>query len=137
MALFKEHVGDLSIRDVTQSHAASFRDVLQAQGLSKQVIGVHLYNLRGMFSAAVSEAIIGTNPVAGVVVRGKQHKVPKAVFTGPQLVAVLDKAIATKFGGKRHTEALWLLRLAVYTGCRINEAAQLRRDDVRTDPMCL
>jgi integrase len=83
-----------------------------------------------MFSAAVSRTIITSNPASGITVNGEEPRRDRRAFTGEQLKIILNMAAETKFGGKRHTEVMWLLRLAMWTGCRINEAAQLRKCDV-------
>ncbi len=40
-----------------------------------------------------------------------------------------------KFGRNRHIEVMWLIKLAIYTGARVNELAQLRKPDVFSKPV--
>ena len=131
--LFKSVIGDVDYRTVTQSHAAKFRDHLATMGISKASQHNYLTVVRSMFSVAVSENKIPSNPISGVTVHGKRQN-GKAhedrPFTGAEERLILEKAEETKFGGKRHVEAMWMLRLLAWTGARPNEIAQLRKRDV-------
>ena len=77
---------------------------------------------------------INANPAAGIQTRvGGRKAGTKArhPFTGAQLRLILEKAEETQFGGKkRHADALWALRVAIWAGARIGEVCQLRKEDV-------
>ena len=131
--LFKSVIGDVDYRTVTQSHAAKFRDHLASMGITKASQHNYLTVVRSMFSAAVSENKLPSNPISGVTVHGKRQN-GKAhedrPFTGAEERLILEKAVETKFGFKRHVEAMWMLRLLAWTGARPKEIAQLRKRDV-------
>ena len=130
IALLKEIIGDVDYRRVTEDDIAKFRDRLAEKKVGRRSQEIHLSAVKGMFSAAVAERKRGTNPAQGINVLGKRPKRARRTFTGEQLRTILETAAATKFGGRRNVEVLWLLKLAIWTGCRINEAAQLRKRDV-------
>lgn len=131
LGLFKAYMGaNIDFRRVTRKDCRGFCDHLTQTGHTGIGAVKHMDALRGMFSAAVARDFIDANPAAGIKPDGDVKRGRGVPFTGPELVTILDKAAATKFGGKRHDAVLWLLRLAVWTGCRINELAQLRKDDV-------
>jgi integrase len=134
----KSVIGDMDYRAVTADHIAQFRDHLETLGLSKRSQFSYLSHIKTLFSAAVSERKIPDqdNPTRGIQVRGKRPS-DKASddrpFTGAQERLILAKAEETKFGGKRHAEVMWMLRLLAWTGARPNEIAQLRKRDVRRE----
>jgi integrase len=80
---------------------------------------------------------LSKNPAAGIRPRkgtGRRVDTIEKVkpFSGRQLRTVLEKAALTKFGGRRHADVMWILRLLAYHGARANEIAQLRKEDVTT-----
>jgi integrase len=124
----------IDYRCVTPQDIGRFRDHLATSGLGWPSQDNHLKNLRGLFSAAVPLKM-KDNPAAGIKPDGKPHKTNKQSFSGAQLRTVLARTVSTNFGGNRHVEVLWLIRLAIYTGARINELAQLRKTDVFSEPV--
>jgi integrase len=127
--LLKAHFGNVDYRTVTRPQVHDFRKWLALQGIALTSQNAILTAVKSMFSEAVDNGDIGDNPAHGVKVKGISN-VPRDGFTGTQLSTILEKAAETKFGGARHVEVMWLLRLAIWSGLRINEIAQLRRDDV-------
>ena len=133
MQLFKSVIGDVDYRTVTQAEAAKFRDHLATMDIEKPSQHNYLTVVRAMFSAAVSENKIPSNPISGITVHGKRPN-GKAhedrPFTGAEERLILERAAETKFGGNRHEDVMWVLKLLAWTGARPNEIAQLRKCDV-------
>ena len=133
-------IGDVDVPDVTVDHIADFRDQNEADKLGAATQVKHLDHVRAIFKIAVNERWINSNPAAGIQTRvGKRKAGTKArhPFSPVQLRLILDKAEETQFGGKkRHADALWALRVAIWAGARIGEVCQLRKEDVtvRTTP---
>ena len=128
---------DTDPRTLTQGDIAKFRDHNDEQGLSEALQLKHLDHLRAVFAVAVSENVLPINPAAGIKPRKINGRRVDAIekrkpFTAAQLRMVLDKVADTKWGGRRHADVLWILKLLTYTGARANEVAQLRKEDVRT-----
>jgi integrase len=135
--LLKEHFGERDCRQITPSEIGQFRDKLTAQGVSRESVATHLGRVHAMFSAACREPTSPfagmANPAAGISVLGKsppQKDGRDRAFTPTQLRTVLETAASTKFGGNRHEETVWMLRLLAFTGARPNEIAQLQGGDV-------
>src|SRR5262249_25544382 len=75
------------------------------------------------------------NPAVGVKVLGK--KLPRKdgndrTLAPVQVRAILEIAAKIKFGGERHEQVLWALRLLALNGPRPNEIFQLQAGDVCT-----
>jgi integrase len=133
LALFKACLArDVDFRSVTVNDVQGFCDHLRDTGHSPIGQVKHLDALRGLFSAAIPR-YRKDNPGRGVKPEGKVKRGKGVPFTGPELSVIMAQAEATRFGGKRHVAVMWLLRLAVWTGARINELAQLRKDDVAVE----
>jgi integrase len=131
LKLFREHIGDLDYRNVTKQHIAEWRDHLET--ITTPIMARHhLKYLRSMFAAAVAEDQRSDNPANDVRARGKieSKQEPGRPFTGDQIRLILDKAAEVRFGGKRHGEVLWMLKLMLWTGARPKEISQLRKADV-------
>lgn len=129
LALFKAYLGDRDFRTVTTADVQGWCDDLAQSGHTYTTQKKHIENLQGLFSAVVPR-YMPASPAKGVKPDGRAVKARKGSFTGAQLSSILTHAEATNFGGKRRVETLWLIRLAIWTGARINELAQLRKSDV-------
>ena len=135
--LLKDHFGERNCRQLSHLEIGKFRDSLTDSGASRQRVATHLTLIHAMFSAVAKEPTSPfagmTNPAAGVKVLGRNPP-PKGgankVFTPLQVKLVLETAAAVKFGKKRHTDILLILRLLTFTGARPNEICQLQGADV-------
>jgi hypothetical protein len=95
LALLQGFLGNVDLREVTQQDIGRFRDHLATCDLTKIVQVGHLDRVRGLFSAAVSRAIIKANPAAGIRVDGKVKKAKRLPFSGPQLRLICASAPVT------------------------------------------
>ena len=129
--LLKKHFGNIDFRTITKAQIHEFRKWLPLQGIAVTSQSAIINAAKGMFSRAVRNGNMPNdlNPAHGVHVDMPKLN-PTEGFTGSQLRLILRLAEETKFGGDRHTEVMWMLRLAIYSGLRINEIAQLRKSDV-------
>jgi integrase len=137
ICLFKEHFGERDCRQITPTEIASFRDMLVAKCISSSMVATHLNRIRAMFSAACQEPtspFAGVpNPAVGVKMLGKRPPRKDGTdrtFTPVQVRVILDTAARVKFGGNRHEQVLWALRLLAFNGPRPNEIFQLQGGDV-------
>jgi integrase len=95
----------------------------------------HLERGRALFKAAERNGLLDhANPFEKVAPRDAYHARQKGKFTHQQLAAMLRVVEEQRFGDtrqqKRHLEVLWILRLCVWTGARVNEIASLRKSSV-------
>lgn len=129
LRLLKEILGEMDYREVTPQHIDKFIKGMDERGISKPMQVKIRERVSGMFSAAVP-LVIPFNPCKGVTIDGKVEKTKVRPFSGEQERAILATATKTRYGGKRHTEAMWLLHLEAFMGCRIREPSQLQCGDV-------
>ena len=98
--------------------------------MSPETVNQHLERLSALYRWAVDRGHVTTNPFERVKVKvgarvkaAKKKKVPYTHAEVEKVLSVLDPGV-----DERH----WLILIALYTGCRINEAAQLYADDIST-----
>lgn len=134
--LLRECYGNVDYRRLSPTNKDGWRF---ADWLSEQEVGPasqenHIGRARAMYKAAARYLTAG-NPFADVKPVDVYHERDRGKFSYEQLRALLRVVEAERFGDtrqhKRHLEVLWLLRLAIYTGARINALASLRKSDVR------
>ena len=104
---------------------------------AKTVRDSDLTALRAIFEWAVANRRMASNPAKEVRLRlGKPRKLRDKGFTDAEAKAIL-KATLEREPGKawRETAAArrWVPWLAAYTGARVGELAQLRKQDLRQD----
>ena len=139
ICLLKDHFeGTTDCRQITPSEIGQFRDKLTSQGVSREMVAIHLQRIHAMFAAACREPTSPfagrTNPAAAVpAMLGK--KPPRKdgsdkVLTPIEVRTILETATRVRFGKKRHEKVLWSLRLIAFLGPRPNEIYQLQGGDV-------
>jgi integrase len=134
--LLRECYGNVDYRTLNPATKDGWRF---ADWLSEKEVGPasqenHIGRARAMYKAAARYLSAG-NPFADVKPVDVYLERDRGKFSYEQLRALLRVVEAERFGDtrqhKRYLEVLWLLRLAIYTGARINEIASLRKEDVR------
>ncbi|MGC4025926.1 MAG: phage integrase SAM-like domain-containing protein [Mesorhizobium sp.] len=131
---------------VTQSDVQRFKEHLltainprtKKPLTAKTIKDNYLVALNGVFAWAVANKRISANPVEGVTMKaGKKRKVRAPWFTPGEIKALLEQASAAtprpreprqRFDGRR-----WVPWLCAYTGARVGEMVQLRKQDVRPE----
>lgn len=139
LSLLVEAVGDLAPEAVTQAHATSFRDWLGEHGMGHGAQQKAIDHVRAIFSAARKDGKLSFNPFSGVNPRKPQgwkltDKKKRYPFTAAEVRSILEKLSVlteqTNSEGRRQ-DIEWVIKLTIYQGCRINEVANLRKQDVR------
>jgi integrase len=143
-------LGNRKVRDLTTPDIARFmRDVIAGKtatdektgfrgraivtggkGVAARTVGL----LGGVLSFAVSEGIIGANPVRGVKRPADERR---EVRLSPEQYRALDEALITAERNGVAWQAVTAARLLALTGCRRNEIAELRWADVDLAGRCL
>lgn len=105
---------------------------LKPPGLNVRTKEKHLDRLRVFFNWAVQRRWMSTNPLTGVRLQSKAQKyAPKRRgFTRDELKLLFDPALRREHCLTEPSK-FWLPLLALYTGARLRELAQLRVVDVR------
>lgn len=121
---------------VTPSDIVAFKDFRLAQGMSPRTVGDgDLSALRSVFDWAVGNRKLASNPASGVKVkRFKPTRTRTKDFTEEEARSILRHSLAHERGGESgHVFAAkqWVPWLCAYTGARVGEIVQLRKEDVR------
>lgn len=104
---------------------------------AKTVKDSDLSGLKTVFGWAVTNRRMASNPAAGLTIKlGKPKKLRSKGFTDAEAVALLLAARAYKNPEERPRTAAakrWVPWLCAYTGARVGELAQLRKQDLREE----
>lgn len=145
MARFIRHLGHEDAARVTPEDVIAFKDARLAEinprngkPISpKTVKGSDLAGLKVVFDWAVRNRRLASNPATAVTLKlGKTRKTRSQGFTDAEAKAVLAHASNHQRGQERPTTAAakrWVPWLCAYTGARVGEMAQLRKQDVRQE----
>lgn len=114
----------LSLREAIE---AAERD--GAPKLSPNTLATYLNNLSAVFNWAVEQRWLSWNPAKGLGEKG-QASVRRRGFTRPELERVFS-ALAKQRGD--HPHRFWMPALALFTGARAGELAQLLQGDVKQE----
>ena len=126
--------GDLPAASVTKAHMVAFKDHLldPERKLSPTTVWKHVTALRTVLRYAAENDLIPFDPSAGVRVARSKRK-SRFPYSVESLNAIFASPIYTRGevpeGGKGPA-AYWLPLLAIFTGARLEELAQLRPEDV-------
>jgi integrase len=89
---------------------------------------------RTLFGWAASNRKLTANPVTGITIKlGKPQKLRGKGLTEEEAKAILQAALKVTGEGRTDAARRWVPWLAVYTGARVGELAQLRKQDVTKD----
>jgi integrase len=130
---FRELVGNLRPSEVTKHHTIQLKDKLLEKGAAPATINKDMGILRAIFSTAEANSKLPSNPFKGwkdLPVPEREEEAPysieelKLIFNSP---VFKDGYRPTK--GKDEA-AFWLPLIGLYTGCRLNEGAQIFTEDV-------
>lgn len=103
---------------------------------AKTIKDSYLAGVRRVFEWAVDNRKLSVNPAAGITMRvGKKARVRNSWFSREEINALLAQASSATRGRKeplsRFEARRWVPWLCAYTGARVGEMVQLRKQDVR------
>jgi len=103
----------------------------------KTVKDSDLAGLKTLFGWAVSNRKLITNPATAITIKlGKPQKLRGKGLTEEEVKAILQAALKVAGAGKTDAARRWVPWLAAYTGARVGELAQLRKQDVTREGGC-
>ena len=131
---FYERVGRVAVADITRANALAFKAALLAEGHSPANAKVKLSRLRTLLQWAADNDLARENVAKGVAVkdtesaRGKRRE-----FDLPALQKIFSSPVfasGERPAAGKGEAAYWLPIMALYTGARLEELAQLRPADI-------
>lgn len=132
---FNKRVGKVAVPRITKLQIVELKDALEAEGVGPSSIDQTLNNLRTLFTFAIGQAWIDTNPATGVKREGKKQHAKSA--RPPFDLATINRIFSNRIYTEGHRPdagrgeaAYWLPLLGLYTGARIEELCQLRPEDI-------
>lgn len=127
---------------ITTENIISFKDHLLAPSRSlsaKTIKDSYLAGLHSVFAWAVANRKLAINPAHGVTLKvAKPKRLRDKWFSRDEAGAILSASTNVRREPKeppqRHALKRWVPWLCAYTGARVGEIVQLRREDVRKEP---
>ncbi|MFG1433393.1 DUF6538 domain-containing protein [Xanthobacter sp. V2C-8] len=135
-----EHVGHCDASCITAEDIIGLKNARLAAGVStKTVKDSDLAGLKAVFGWGVANRMLPANPVEGITVkRVKAVKLREKGFTDQEALALLNAACCHQRGQERpktFAAKRWVPWLCAYTGARVGEIAQLRKQDIRRESL--
>ena len=128
---FSEFLAHDDALAVTGKDLRRWRDHLRTKNYKAKTINEScVAPLKAIFAAAEAEEVLKVNPFASLKISLKEDKTkekPRRPYTEAEAAKLLKAA------RKRKDALRWLTWLLAYTGARINELSQLRKEDVLKD----
>ncbi|MDD3610412.1 MAG: site-specific integrase [Halothiobacillaceae bacterium] len=132
---FVTHLGGKALDSLKRTDLIVYRKTLEASGLHFATVGKKLGQLHAIFAVAVDHELLEHNPASRVQVKAPKVK---PVSRLPYDMADLQSIFACPLYAQRQRPkagggeaAAWLPLLALYTGARVEELAQLELADIR------
>lgn len=134
---FRAFLGHDSANRVSPDDIIRWKDKRLADGRSaKTVKDSDLSALKSVFGWAEQNRLLSSNPAKGISLKlGKSRQVRPKYFTDEEALAILRAALSYRPSKQEHPKTAaakrWAPWLLAYTGARVGEVLQLRRQDVR------
>ena len=133
-ASFAEFVRGKELASLSRLDVLGFRDSLVAQGQSPATVTRKIGVLKMLFRVAREYELIPSNPTDQVKIAQTAQQKSRVAFSPEDLARIFNSPIYTDdyrpaAGGKE--ACYWLPLLALFTGARVEELAQLLVNDVR------
>lgn len=134
--VFEERFPDLYAETITKADVKAFVSKRMEEGKSPKTIEKEHGIIRALLTFAVEEGWRTDNPASGVMLPKDTGGRKRRGYKPEELAALFKTDVFTKgdrpIGGKGEA-AFWLPLLAVFTGARREELAQLATDRVRVE----
>ncbi|WP_235562275.1 site-specific integrase [Methylophilus sp. Leaf414] len=130
---FRELVGNVRPSEVTKHHTIQLKDKLLEKGTAPATINKDMGILRAIFSTAEANSKLPTNPFKGWKDLSVPEREEEAPYSIEELQLIFNSPVFKD--GYRPNQgkgeaAFWLPLIGLYTGCRLNEGAQIFIEDV-------
>lgn len=133
-----KHLGHDDASRVSEQDMLEFKDSRLKIVSAKTLKDGDLPGIKSVFGWAIDNRKLTKNPADAVKVKAeKKIRTRSKGFSDEEAKAILSACRAytqkPKEDAKTAAAKLWAPLIACYTGCRISEALQLRKEDVRVD----
>ena len=132
---FYDHAGRIPVDKITRRHILAFKDKLLSNGQSAANTNTKVSRIATLMQWAVDNELATDNPAKGVTVKDPDKgRNKRKEFDLASLNTIFSSAVyaqAARPTQGRGEAAYWLPLLALFTGARLEELAQLRPEDVR------
>ncbi|MDR9774321.1 tyrosine-type recombinase/integrase [Rhizobium hidalgonense] len=135
--LLSEFLGHDDARAVTEDDIIAFKDHRLSQGVGlKTITGGDLPGIRQLYAWGMENRKVSHNPAEGVkVAKVKKKRTRDPDFTLEEATSILSHACKHQRTGKASEHISnakrWVPWLCAYTGARVGEMVQLRKQDIR------
>jgi integrase len=142
VASFQEYLREqhqvVEVEHVTRQHATEYRDHLLGAGLKWNTVNKKLAFIRKLFTKAVRDEKLASNPFDQVAVdKPKKGRKARFSYSVAELNAIVRSDIyltGKRPAGCGQGAAFWVPLIAIFTGMRVEEICQLRVADVGHHP---
>ncbi|MFK4502878.1 integrase [Bradyrhizobium japonicum] len=133
-----KHLGHDDANRVTEQDMLAFKDDRLKIVTAKTLKDGDLPGIKSVFSWAVDNRKLASSPVDAIKIKAeKKIRTRPKGFTDQEASAIFTACLAyvqkPKENARTAAAKRWAPLIAAYTGCRIAEALQLRKEDVRED----
>lgn len=137
LTAFADSVQRKALADITRKDILAFRDALTANEQSTATVNRKIGILKTLFRVGVDYELLSANPADQVRVIARPTQKARIGFSGDDLNRIFNSSIYTanhrpKGGGRE--ACYWLPLLALFSGARIEELAQLLVTDIIHEP---
>lgn len=130
-------IGNKTADQIEKKHAIMFKDHLLAGGLSIASIQKHINLLKAVFEVGATNEKIASNPFKGIkLIKPKVTQKARVPFSANDLKQIFSSEIFTnglRPKGGAGEAVVWLPRIAMWTGMRLEEIGQLLVSDIRIE----
>lgn len=119
---------------VSPSDVVNFKGHRLAEGVSPATVQLNIAGIRAIYKWAMGEHLVNFNPALEIkVVKPKLVKLRDKSFTDDEVAMILKHATAVRQDVAHSIAKRWVPFLCAYTGARVGEMVQLRREDIREE----
>lgn len=136
---FAAFLGHDDERRITRADVLRWGDKRIAEGISAVTINrTDFAALSAVFAWGVDRALMSSNPADGVHVERRGHTVVRDRFFSPREASAILNAARVAAGSRREAPKTtaakrWVPWLCAYSGARVSEMIQLRKQDIREE----
>ena len=131
---FAQFVERKELGSLTRKDILSYRDELSAKGQSPATVSRKVGILKTLFRAGVDYELLNANPAEQVRTTKANQQKSRVAFSENDLTKIFISSIYTdnfRPAGGGIDACFWLPLMALYTGARIEELAQLLVEDIQ------